>query len=167
MKIGIIYGSSTGNTQTAAEIIAENLSEHECTLKDVDGIDVEEFVGYDLLILGISTWYVGEPQDDWIDVLDDMDGADFSGVKFAIFGQGDQLGYPDTFQDGMGMVYEKMINGGGIGNIGFTSTEGYDFDESKGVIDGKFCGLSLDEDNQGEMTDERIEQWCKEILEQI
>ena len=167
MKIGIFYGSSTGNTQTAAELIAENLSEHECILKDVDGIDVEEFLGYDLLLLGISTWYVGEPQDDWIDILDDMDGQDFSGVKFAIFGQGDQLGYPDTFQDGMGMVYEKMMNGGGTGKIGFTSTDGYDFDESKGVMDGMFCGLSLDEDNQGEMTDERVEEWCKQIMSEV
>ena len=96
-----------------------------------------------------------------------MDGQDFSGVKFAIFGQGDQLGYPDTFQDGMGMVYEKMMNGGGTGKIGFTSTDGYDFDESKGVIDGMFCGLSLDEDNQGEMTDERVEEWCKQIMSEV
>ena len=67
----------------------------------------------------------------------------------------------------MGMVYEKMINGGGVGNIGFTSTDGYDFDESKGLIDGQWCGLSLDEDNQGEMTDERVENWCKVLLEEM
>ena len=168
MKVGIIYGSSTGNTQTAAEMISEHLSaEHECILKDVDSIEVDDFLDYEFLILGISTWYIGEPQDDWIDMLDDMDGMDFKGIPFAIFGQGDQLGYPDTYQDGMGMVYEKMINGGGVGNIGFTSTDGYDFDESKGLIDGKWCGLSLDEDNQGEMTEERVESWCKVLLEEM
>ena len=162
MKIGIFYGSSTGNTETAAELISENFSEHDCTIQDVSSIEPDDLLGYDFLILGISTWYVGEAQDDWIDLLEDMDGMDFNGVKFAIFGQGDQLGYPDTFQDGMGMVYEKMIAGGGVA-LGFTSTEGYDYDESKGEIDGQWCGLSLDEDNQGEMTDERIEDWCKAL----
>tara|TARA_Y100001970_G_scaffold119963_1_gene148762 strand:+ start:4872 stop:5372 length:501 start_codon:yes stop_codon:yes gene_type:complete len=166
MKIGIFYGSSTGNTETAAELISENFSEHDCTVQDVSSIEPDDLLGYDFLILGISTWYVGEAQDDWIDLLDDMEGMDFNGVKFAIFGQGDQLGYPDTFQDGMGMVYERMIEGGGVA-LGFTSTEGYDFDESRGVIDDKFCGLSLDEDNQGEMTDERIESWCKELHDQL
>ena len=167
MKIGIFYGSSTGNTETAAELISENFSEHDCSVQDVSSIEPDDLLGYDFLILGISTWYVGEAQDDWIDLLEDMDGMDFNGVKFAIFGQGDQLGYPDTFQDGMGMVYEKMMNGGGTGKIGFTSTDGYDFDESKGVIDGMFCGLSLDEDNQGEMTDERVEEWCKQIMSEV
>tara|TARA_B100000686_G_scaffold335241_1_gene403588 strand:- start:347 stop:928 length:582 start_codon:yes stop_codon:yes gene_type:complete len=168
MKVGIIYGSSTGNTQTAAEMISEHLStEHECILKDVDSLGVDDFLDYEFLVLGISTWYIGEPQDDWIDILDNMDGMDFNGIPFAIFGQGDQLGYPDTYQDGMGILYEKMINGGGVGKIGFTSTEGYDFDESKGIVDDQWCGLSLDEDNQGEMTDDRIERWCKVLLEEM
>ena len=122
MKIGIFYGSSTGNTETAAELISENFSEHDCSVQDVSSIEPDDLLGYDFLILGISTWYVGEAQDDWIDLLEDMDGMDFNGVKFAIFGQGDQLGYPDTFQDGMGMVYEKMIAGGGEA-LGFTSTD--------------------------------------------
>ena len=30
-----------------------------------------------------------------------------------------------------------------------------------------FCGLSLDEDNQGEMTDERVEEWCKQIMSEV
>ena len=64
------------------------------------------------------------------------------------------------------MVYEKMIAGGGEA-LGFTSTEGYDYDESKGEIDGQWCGLSLDEDNQGEMTDERIENWCKALHSEL
>ena len=166
MKIGIFFGSSTGNTETAAELIEGHFSEHDCTVQDVSSIEAGDLLGYDFLMMGISTWYVGEAQDDWIDIIDDMEGMDFNGVKFAIFGQGDQLGDPDTFQDGMGMIYEKMIAGGGE-CLGFTSIEGYDFDESRGVIDDKFCGLSLDEDNQGEMTDERVEAWCNQLLAEL
>ena len=81
MKIGIFYGSSTGNTETAAELISENFSEHDCTVQDVSSIEPDDLLGYDFLILGISTWYVGEAQDDWIDLLDDMEGMDFNGVS--------------------------------------------------------------------------------------
>ena len=84
MKIGIFYGSSTGNTETAAELISENFSEHDCSVQDVSSIEPDDLLGYDFLILGISTWYVGEAQDDWIDLLEDMDGMDFRGVKFAV-----------------------------------------------------------------------------------
>ncbi|MFW3346663.1 flavodoxin, partial [Aliarcobacter butzleri] len=41
--------------------------------------------------------------------------------------------------------------------IGFTSTEGYYHDGSKAQIDDKYVGLVIDEDNQSDLTDERIE----------
>ena len=162
MKIGIFFGSSTGNTETAAELIEGHFSDHDCTVQDVSSIEAGDLLGYDFLLMGISTWYVGEAQDDWIDLIDDMEGMDFNGVKFAIFGQGDQLGYPDTFQDGMGMIYEKVMAGGGQ-CFGFTSIEGYDFDESRGLIDGKFCGLPIDEDNESELSDQRLAAWVQQI----
>ena len=32
-----------------------------------------------------------------------------------------------------------------------------------GVVDGKFCGLALDEDNQEELTDVRISEWTADL----
>jgi flavodoxin I len=51
--------------------------------------------------------------------------------------------------------------------IGFTSSEGYYHDASKAQIDDKFVGLVIDEDNQSDLTDERIENWVNEIKEDI
>ncbi len=53
-----------------------------------------------------------------------------------------------------------------VGNakrVGFWPTDGYNFDSSKSVVDGKFVGLALDQDNQDDLTDERIEKWCEDI----
>ena len=47
--------------------------------------------------------------------------------------------------------------------IGKVPTSGYTYDDSKSVIDGKFCGLPIDEDNESELTDERLSQWVQQI----
>ena len=52
-------------------------------------------------------------------------------------------------------------NGGKL--IGKWSTEGYEFDESLGCVDGEFLGLAIDYDNQDDLTEERIEAWVEQI----
>ena len=86
----------------------------------------------------------------------------FNGKTIAYFGTGDQVGYSDNFQDAMGMLEEKISSLGGK-TVGYTSVDGYEFDESKALRDGKFCGLALDEDNQSELSDERIKAWTAQI----
>ena len=48
--------------------------------------------------------------------------------------------------------------------IGEVSTEDYIYDNSKSVIDGMFCGLPINEDNESEKTDERLRNWLENIL---
>ena len=50
--------------------------------------------------------------------------------------------------------------------IGRVSGEDYIFDGSKSMIDGMFCGLPIDEDNESEKTQGRLEAWCKTLLEE-
>ena len=53
--------------------------------------------------------------------------------------------YGDYFCDAIEEVYSAMKEAGAE-MVGSVATDGYDFSESKSVIDGKFCGLPLDED---------------------
>jgi flavodoxin I len=46
---------------------------------------------------------------------------------------------------------------------GFWPVEGYDFEESESVENGKFFGLALDFDNQDELTEPRIDKWVNQI----
>ena len=101
-------------------------------------------------------------QSDWEDLYEDLDDIDFKGKKVAYFGAGDQIGYSENFQDAMGILEEK-ISSLGVETIGYTSTEGYDFVESKAVVDGKFVGLAIDEDNQSEITESLIKSWVSQI----
>ena len=83
---------------------------------------------------------------------------DFSGKKVAYFGCGDQVGYADNFLDAIGILEEKITERGGK-TVGYWSTEGYEFDESKAVRNGKFVGLALDDTNQSDLTEQRLRKW--------
>jgi flavodoxin I len=136
------------------------------TLSDISKVELTDFEGYNYIIIGYPTWNVGELQSDWEDFYDQLDNIDFSGKKVAYFGEGDQVGYPDTFQDAMGILEEKVSELGGE-TVGYWSTDGYEFTDSKALRDGKFVGLALDEDNQSELTNERIKAWVFQLQQEF
>jgi len=159
-KIGLFYGTQTGNTQSAAEMIQSALGKDNVDLIDISGAEADDFEGYQYLIIGCPTWNVGELQVDWDGFYPELDNIDFSGKKVAYFGCGDQVGYSDNFMDAVGILEEKISERGGQ-TVGYWSTAGYDFTASKAVRDEGFVGLALDEDNQPELTKERIQKWTQ------
>ncbi len=168
MKAALLYGTCTGKTESAAEMIRDAFGESFFELyDDIAQHSVEDLPNYQLLVCGIPTWDVGEIQYDWQDVYDQLDSIDLTGVKVAFFGMGDQGGYPDTFQDAIGIVYKKMVERGATGKIGFMNTDTFDFTDSKALIDGKFCGLALDDDCQPELTDQRVKEWVAQVKKEV
>ena len=165
-KIGIFYGSTIGNTEGVAEIIAEKIGKENIDLFDIANVSKEDMENYDSIIFGTSTWNDGDLQDDWIPFLSTMDSIDFNGKTIALFGLGDQFGYGDNFIDGVGDLYDAVISRGAK-VIGQWSTESYDFEESKAEREGMFVGLAIDEDNESDLTEERIDKWVALIKESL
>lgn len=164
--IAIFYGSSTQNTEGVAERIKEALgSGNEVELFDVASATAD-FAPYDLVIFGTSTWGLGDLQDDWDSFIGEVESADLSGKKVALFGLGDSSSYSDTFCDGMSKIY-AAVKDKGITLLGRTSTDGYTFDSSESVVDGQFVGLALDEDNESDQTDSRIALWVDELKKNL
>jgi flavodoxin I len=162
-QIGLFFGTQTGNTQTIAEMIQQELGgDGVVTLHDVANTEISDFDDYQSVIIGCPTWNIGELQADWEGLYDELDNVNFSGKKVAYFGPGDQVGYSDNFQDAMGLLEEK-ISAQGATTVGFWPTDGYDFGESKAVKNGKFVGLALDEDNQSELTGQRVKDWVAQL----
>ncbi len=165
LSMAIFYGSSTGNTQEAAEKIKEELGDFCSHIADVAECEPEEMQNYDLIFLGVSTWNIGEMQDDWAEFIPQMEGLDLSGKKIAIFAMGDQVGYPFNFLDAMGELWGVVKELGGPELVGVWPTEGYEFDDSQGKFDDDhFLGLGLDEDNESDMTEERIKAWLVKVM---
>jgi flavodoxin I len=162
-KIAIVYGSSTGNTEKVAVLIQNSLSEHQVDLYNVQDCGIDFYGEYDNFIFGVSTWGEGDLQDDWESYENKFSKVDFSGKTVALFGLGDQEEYSDNYLDGMGSVYDIVIKNGAT-VVGMWENEGYNFDESTALRNGKFVGLALDEDNQSKLTNARVTQWLGEIL---
>ncbi len=155
----VIYGSSTGTCEAIAEKIASKLG---CEAVNVQNLTADVINNHQNLILGTSTWGAGELQDDWYDGLKMLQSADLSGKTIALFGCGDCSTYSDTFVGGMGELYHG-IKDCGARFIGCVETGEYTFDDSEAVIDGKFIGLPLDDINEDDKTDSRIEAWIAQI----
>lgn len=165
MKIGLFYGSTTCYTEMAAEKIRDCIGAELVELHNIKEVDISTMNNFDMLILGISTWDFGELQEDWEAVWEQLDGLNLQGKTIALFGLGDQEGYSEWYLDAMGMLHDKLLPTG-THFVGYWPNEGYQFEASKALTDDQkfFVGLALDEDSQYELSDDRITQWCEQIL---
>jgi flavodoxin I len=163
-KIGLFFGSDDGNTESVAERIQAQFPEGAIDIYDIADVTQLEFTDYEQLILGIPTWDFGQIQSDWEDFWEDLEEIDFQGKTVALFGLGDQFGYGDYFLDAMGMLHDVIL-ASGAKMIGYWPTKGYEFDASKAWLESEnlFVGLAIDEDQQEELTDQRITSWCAQI----
>ncbi len=166
--IGLFYGSSTCYTEMAAEKIAAQLGAERVEVFNIADEPIANALFHRYLIFGIPTWDYGELQEDWEEIWDELDDLDFSGRKVALYGMGDQEGYPEWFLDAMGFLFHKLVNLGAE-IVGYWPNEGYEFEASKALTEdeSQFVGLALDDEIQFELSDERISIWCAQILEEF
>ena len=167
-SIGIFFGSSTGATREAAELLAEHFGGSELIdmEEDFDGID--HFGEFDVLLIGSSTWGQGDPQRDWVDPLYELanEQPDLGGKKVAFFGAGDQKTHGEHFVSALGKMHD-IFTSLGAEAYGYTTPEGFDYDFSLAEKDGKFCGLAFDNVNQEELTEIRISAWASQLKNEM
>ena len=166
-RIGLIFGTDTGNTEDVAERLQEKIDWADVELHDISTAEPDDILQYDYLILGMPTWDFGCIQADWEDYWPVLEGLDFTGKTITLYGLGDQFGYGHYFLDAMGLLHDVVKAQGG-NMTGYFSIEGFDFEESKALTpDGQqFVGLALDEDQQEEMSDERMDRWLADLKQE-
>lgn len=168
-KIGLFYGSKRGDTADAAIKIKEvfdTIEQDLVAVFNVKKVDLSQLEEFDKLILGSSTWEDGDLQMHWKRAFPQMDAIDLSNKQVAVFGLGDQSEFSTTFQSAMGTLARKARERGAA-LVGFWPIDGYQFKESPGVENGVFLGLALDNMNQYELTDKRIQTWVQQIAREF
>lgn len=165
-KTAIVYSFNTKKSGKIAEKIKAEFNDDAIEMVNAEEISEEIFTAYDQLILGVSTWFDGELPNYWDEFVPAIEDMDLKGKKFAIFGLGDQKGYPENFQDGMGLMAE-ILEEQGAKIVGYTSTKGYTYERSRAERDEQFVGLSIDMENQSAKTNTRIADWVKELKKQF
>jgi flavodoxin I len=163
MKTVIIYGSTTGTTEAVAQDLAAELGGIAIAATDADAA---AFEGCELLVLGASTWGMGDLQDDMADFISGLDAMDVPASCGAVFGLGDQFGFGDSFVDGMADMAEAL-DAKGLKLVGRWPVKGYAFSASRAQDGTHFSGLALDQDNESEKTAERIAAWVQQLKEEV
>jgi flavodoxin I len=172
-KIGLFFGTDTGNTRKIAKQIKKHFDDDLMAKPiNVNRAEVDDFMAYDYLILGTPT--LGEgllpgmsadcEHESWEEFLPTIEDQDFSGKTIAIYGLGDQVTYSEEFVDAIFYLYEFFEERGAT-LIGRWPVDGYEFEQSAAEVDGEFLGLALDQDNQSGLTDERLAKWLEIISE--
>jgi flavodoxin I len=157
-KIGIFYGTTTGNTEYVAGLIRNAFGESIADIYNVDIVEKEDVEKYDFLIFGMSTWGVSNLQDDFEDFLDILSTVDFKGKKVALFGLGDQSTYTGSFVDGMGILYQ-WLKERKVDVVGAVPNTGYHYTGSMALVKGRLAGLAIDEEFESNHTGERVAKW--------
>ena len=164
MSIGLFYSTSTGNTEAVSEDLKDKFEEIGVTLElhTLEDDTIETMKSYDKIILAGSTWGEGDLEDGWEDFFPKLKEVDFNGKKVAILALGDQEGYGETFVNSMRTMHDEAKKNGAT-MVGYTTDEGYEYEASESVENGKFLGLAIDEDNQDDLTPDRIDAWANQL----
>lgn len=171
-KILVLFWPQGGSVHKCAGLIHEMLDTNEADLVELTEFNPQSFNDYSLVIVGCSTvgadsWKDASKSDEWGPFFARMnkDGIDLKGIKVALYGLGNQVLYPDHFINSTRIIHDelKQFNPTFIGKW---PIEGYSFNDSEALVGDHFLGLALDEDTEGHLTEQRIEGWLGQILEE-
>ncbi len=170
-NLGIIYWPKDGNVENVAKKIYKHFDKSKVDIYDILSIETTDIVNYDCLIVGSSTvgsetWQEAQDGNKWHLFFSELDKINLNDKVVALYGLGDQVLYPDNFVDGM-QVIKNEFEKRGAKVIGKWPTDGYTFTDSDSVDEDHFCGLALDEDQQYELTDDRIDKWLKQLKSEM
>ena len=168
-KIGIFYGPAGGSsTERVARKVADQIGVASADLVPVKNATAKDLEKYTNIIFGISTigketWDGDNPPADWDRFRMELEKTDLEGKVVAMFSLGDHITYPRHFVDALGMLAEILFPKK-VKIVGYVDPDVYEFEESRGIYNGKFIGLPIDEDFEAHLTDERIRKWLDKIL---
>ena len=163
-KIAILYGTSGGSVESVAKQV-QDLFEGNADIYNVLDVSLSEIEDYKYIIVGTSTTGIGDLQDDWEGFLPSFAKIDFTGKKVAIFALCDSASYSTSFAESMKVVYDEIHDK--VEVVGKVPDVGYTYDDSTAVEDGVWVGLPLDEDNEYDLTEERLIKWVEQLKKEF
>lgn len=197
-KICICYGTSNGSTAKTAKLIKDEFC-HRITNANIDTFDLYEngtpdWKNYEFIVMGSPTYYSGQLQDDWSEIVSTTTPSELLNKRVALFGLGDQETFCCTFVDGLGHLANWLLKECHAKLIGYwpvqncrkdlsliskknsfdskfkpqISLTNYCFEQSAALTtynnNQVFYGLALDQYSQKELTAARISCWCQGLI---
>lgn len=167
-KTALFFSPEGGNVNRVATMLGALIGNDKADIIPAKEVESEEFDKYKQIILigstvGTDHWSNETVVNEWPEFFSKMKDISFENKKVGIVGLGNSFLYPSHFADGMAEHY-KEIKKHNAKIFGKVDPEGYDFTDSEALNDdGLFCGLPIDEDNEPELTSERLEKWINSL----
>jgi flavodoxin I len=171
-KIALLYAPAKGSTEKVARLIQNKIGKEKIDLIQIDENTLPSILNsYSKIIFGISTvgrdsWDSKYNKVGWDFFLPKLEKVDLIEKTIAIYGLGDHILYTNNFVDSMGSL-ASMLAKCGATLAGMTSTDGYEFADSLAISNGMFVGLPIDEDNEPELTEQRLNAWIIKISKEM
>jgi flavodoxin I len=165
-KTVIIYSFHTQKSKKVAEKVIEAFGTENIQAVNAEELTTEVFAENDNFILSAPTWFDGELPNYWDEFIPELEEMDLKNKTFAVFGLGDQKGYPENFCDAIGILVE-ILESCGATIVGKIPVEGYTFESSRAKRGDIFVGLPLDQENQGRLTVERVTKWVAQLKNEM
>ncbi len=162
-RIGMFYGKEAVKTSSVAQQISAAFRDKHIDIIPVEEATPKDFEKYTNIIVGASTWFDGELPTYWDEALPEVGSSRLKGKHVAIFGLGDQVNYPENFLDGVGLLAEAF-EAAGATIVGQTEPDGFHFERSRALRNGKLLGLGIDIENQSDQTASRIKAWTDQLM---
>jgi len=163
-KTALFYSPEGGSVNSVAIKLGALIGKDKIDIIPVKKAEPADISKYNQMILvgstvGADHWDNEIIVDEWTEFFVKIEGISFENKKLAIVGLGNSVLYPSHFADGMAILHEKLSMKNAL-ILGKVDSKDYDFEDSESLDDeGFFCGLALDEDNESELTSERLEKW--------
>jgi flavodoxin I len=161
-KTVIIYSFHTQKSKKIAEKVIEAFGKDEIQSINAEELTKNVFEENDNFILSAPTWFDGELPNYWDEFVPELEEMDLKNKTFAVFGLGDQKGYPENFCDAIGILVEVLESCRAC-IVGQIPAEGYTFESSRALRGDVFLGLPLDQENQGKLTSDRVKKWVAQL----
>ena len=163
-KTALYYSPVGGNVNRVANMLGALIGNDKVDIIPVKEVEEGDLSKYDKFILlgstvGADHWNNESIVDEWPEFFTKIKEISFEKKKVAIVGLGNSVLYPAHFADGMANLHKKITEKKAK-MFGAVDAEDYTFTDSEALNDdGFFCGLAIDEDNEEELTTERLEKW--------
>lgn len=165
-KTVIIYSFHSQKSKKVAEKVIEAFGKDEIQAINAEELTTKVFEEYNNFILSAPTWFDGELPNYWDEFIPELEEMDLKNKTFAVFGLGDQKGYPENFCDAIGILVE-VLESCGAKIVGKIPAEGYTFESSRAQRGDIFVGLPLDQENQGRLTSDRVAKWVAQLKNEM
>ena len=165
-KTTIIYSYHKKKKKKVSEKIIDAFGKSKIESVNAEEIDGDVLKKYDNFVLSAPTWFDGELPNYWDEFVPELEDMNLKGKTFAVFGLGDQKGYPENFCDAIGILV-NILEDCGAKVVGHFPVEGYSFESSKAQRGDEFVGLPIDQENQARKTNQRVKDWVNQLKKEF